>query len=164
MALEHDKHQSTLQINQTPVYPPFFHSVMEHERELLKNPLKLMDDGTYTFDIEDLKSKIDERTKLLLLCSPHNPVGRVWRREELEHILKISPYNTYRNHGLPPGPIRVASPNGIDAVLNYVQHKYIFMCAKETLNGEHNSAVSYAEHQANAKKYQKALDDRKIFK
>ena len=48
-----------------------------------------MDDGTYTFDIEDLKSKIDERTKLLLLCSPHNPVGRVWRREELEQILEV---------------------------------------------------------------------------
>jgi cystathionine beta-lyase len=76
-------------IVQTPVYPPFFHSVMEHERELLKNPLKLLDDGSYTFDIEDLKSKIDERTKLLLLCSPHNPVGRVWRRDELEQILEL---------------------------------------------------------------------------
>ncbi|MDO9266808.1 MAG: PatB family C-S lyase [Sulfurimonas sp.] len=76
-------------IVQTPVYPPFFHSVMEHERELLKNPLRLRDDGSYTFDIEDLKSKIDEKTKLLLLCSPHNPVGRVWRKEELEEILEL---------------------------------------------------------------------------
>ncbi len=73
-------------IVQTPVYPPFFHSVMEHEREVLKNPLKLMDDGTYACDIEDLKSKIDEKTKLLLLCSPHNPVGRVWKKEELEEL------------------------------------------------------------------------------
>lgn len=76
-------------IVQTPVYPPFFHSVMEHERELLKNPLKQREDGSYTFDIEDLKSKIDERTKLLLLCSPHNPVGRVWRRDELGEILEL---------------------------------------------------------------------------
>ncbi len=76
-------------IVQTPVYPPFFHSVMEHERELLKNPLKQREDGSYTFDIDDLKSKIDEKTKLLLLCSPHNPVGRVWRREELEEILEL---------------------------------------------------------------------------
>ncbi len=76
-------------IVQTPVYPPFFHSVMEHERELLKNPLKQIDSGSYTFDIEDLKSKIDERTKLLLLSSPHNPVGRVWRRDELEEILEV---------------------------------------------------------------------------
>ena len=76
-------------IVQTPVYPPFFHSVLEHDRELLKNPLKLGDDGKYSFDIDDLESKIDEKTKLLLLCSPHNPVGRVWRREELEEILEL---------------------------------------------------------------------------
>ncbi len=76
-------------IVQTPVYPPFFHSVMGHDRELLKNPLKQNTDGGYVFDIEDLKSKIDEKTKLLLLCSPHNPVGRVWRREELEEILEL---------------------------------------------------------------------------
>lgn len=76
-------------IVQTPVYAPFFYSVAEHEREVLKNPLKLRDDGSYTFDIDDLKSKIDERTKLLLLSSPHNPVGRVWRRDELEEILAL---------------------------------------------------------------------------
>jgi len=76
-------------IVQTPVYPPFFHSVLEHDRELLKNPLRLRDDGTYGFDIEDLRSKIDERTKLLLLSSPHNPVGRVWRRDELEELLEL---------------------------------------------------------------------------
>lgn len=70
-------------------YPPFFHSVAHSKRELLKNPLKLLACGNYTFDIEDLKSKIDEKTKLLLLCSPHNPVGRVWRREELEAILAL---------------------------------------------------------------------------
>ena len=86
------------------------------------------------------------------------------KRIRLQHILKISPYNTYRNHGLPPGPIRVVSPNAIDAVLNYTKHNYIFMCAKETLNGEHNFAVNYSEHQANAKKYQKALNELKIFK
>ncbi len=76
-------------IVQTPVYPPFFHSVLEHDRELLKNPLKQDTTGKYVFDIEDLKSKIDSKTKLLLLCSPHNPVGRVWRKEELEEILEV---------------------------------------------------------------------------
>ena len=53
-------------IVQTPVYPPFFHSVLDHGRELLKNPLRQREDGSYTFDIEDLKSKIDSKTKLLL--------------------------------------------------------------------------------------------------
>ena len=76
-------------IVQTPVYPPFFHSVTKAKRKVLKNSLKLRDDGTYTFDIEDLKSKIDSNTKLLLLCSPHNPVGRVWKKEELDEILAL---------------------------------------------------------------------------
>jgi cystathionine beta-lyase len=76
-------------IVQTPVYPPFFHSVIEHKRELVKNPLKQLENGKYVFDIEDLKSKIDKNTKLLLLCSPHNPVGRVWSREELKEILAV---------------------------------------------------------------------------
>ena len=76
-------------IVQTPVYSPFFHSVNHLGRKVVKNPLKQKEDGSYTFDIEDLVSKIDKNTKLLLLCSPHNPVGRVWRREELEQILKL---------------------------------------------------------------------------
>ncbi len=76
-------------IVQTPVYPPFFSSVINNDRKLIKNSLKLKDDGSYSFDIDDLKEKIDKDTKLLLLCSPHNPVGRVWRREELEEILKV---------------------------------------------------------------------------
>lgn len=76
-------------IVQTPIYPPFFKSVLKLERTLVKNPLKLDKDGMYSFDIEGLKSQINEKTKLLLLCSPHNPVGRVWRREELEEILKV---------------------------------------------------------------------------
>ncbi len=76
-------------IVQTPVYSPFFYSVMELDRKLVKNPLHLDTQGKYTFDIEDLKSKIDENTKLLLLCSPHNPVGRVWKKEELEQILEV---------------------------------------------------------------------------
>ena len=76
-------------IVQTPVYPPFFHCVRDAKRELVKNSLKLEDDGSYSFDIEDLKAKIDTDTKLLLLCSPHNPVGRVWRRDELMQILEV---------------------------------------------------------------------------
>ncbi|MDX9813615.1 MAG: PatB family C-S lyase [Sulfurimonadaceae bacterium] len=76
-------------IVQTPVYPQFFKSVTKSGRVVLQNSLKLQDDGTYTFDIEDLKSKIDSDTKLLLLSSPHNPVGRVWRQDELEQILEV---------------------------------------------------------------------------
>lgn len=76
-------------IVQTPVYPPFFKSVIHQNRKVLYNPLKREKSGDYRFDFEDLRSKIDEDTKLLLLCSPHNPVGRVWRREELQELADI---------------------------------------------------------------------------
>jgi cystathionine beta-lyase len=76
-------------IVQTPVYTPFFKSVQKLGRKVIKNPLSVSEDGKYLFDIEDFKSKIDENCKLLLLCSPHNPVGRVWKREELEAIAEV---------------------------------------------------------------------------
>ena len=73
-----------------------------------------------------------------------------------------SPYNTYRNVGLPPGPIKVASIQGIDAVLNRVNHDYLYMCAKEDFSGTHNFAKTYNEHLKNAAKYSKALNERGI--
>ena len=76
-------------IVQTPVYSPFFHSVSKLGREIVKNPLHCSEDGDYSFNIADLKSKINAKTKLLLLCSPHNPVGRVWKKEELLEILAL---------------------------------------------------------------------------
>ncbi|PHO10656.1 aminotransferase [Malaciobacter canalis] len=75
-------------IIQTPVYFPFFSVVKDNNRKLILNPLKNSDDY-YTMDFKDLENKITSKTKLLILCSPHNPVGRVWSKEELLKLAKI---------------------------------------------------------------------------
>ena len=75
-------------IVQTPVYPPLFKCVKTNNRKVVINELK-EENGYYTMDLKDLKSKITDKTKILCLCSPHNPVGRVWDKEELEELAEI---------------------------------------------------------------------------
>jgi UPF0755 protein len=84
-------------------------------------------------------------------------------RRILNSMLKTeSPYNTYTNVGLPPGPIKIASIASLEAVLNPASHKYLYMCAKEDFSGTHNFARTYSEHLKNASRYRKALNARNI--
>jgi cystathionine beta-lyase len=76
-------------IVQPPVYFPFFSAVTETGRKLILNPLKL-DSGRYTIDFDHLEQCAGQGAKLLMLCSPHNPVGRVWSEDELLKILEIA--------------------------------------------------------------------------
>ncbi len=75
-----------------------------------------------------------------------------------------SPYNTYKYAGLPPGPINMPEISSLDAVLNYESHSYIFMCAKEDFSGYHNFATNVRQHGIYARRYQQALNKRKIWK
>ncbi len=75
-----------------------------------------------------------------------------------------SPYNTYKHSGLPPGPIRIPSPKTIDAVLHYERHDYLYFCAKEDFSGEHHFAKTLKQHNAYARRYHRALNQRRIFK
>jgi len=84
------------------------------------------------------------------------------KRIMFEHLQVESPYNTYKHTGLPPGPIRVPSIKGINAVLNHDQHNYIYMCAKEDFSGRHNFASTLAEHAKNANRYRAELNRRQI--
>jgi cystathionine beta-lyase len=73
---------------QPPVYHNFKRQVLGTGRQLVENPLKIVN-GQYRMDFKDLEQKIDDRTKMIILCSPHNPVGRVWTRDELEKLADI---------------------------------------------------------------------------
>lgn len=74
---------------QPPVYHPFSRAILRNKRTLVENPLVLKD-GHYEMDLEDLEQKVlDEHVKLMILCNPHNPVGRVWAREELTALADI---------------------------------------------------------------------------
>tara|TARA_B100001559_G_scaffold258374_1_gene222844 strand:- start:107 stop:1057 length:951 start_codon:yes stop_codon:yes gene_type:complete len=86
------------------------------------------------------------------------------RRVLNKHKKIKSPYNTYIHKGLPPGPIRLTPKNYIDAVLNYEKHNYIFFCAKEDFSGYHSFATNLGDHNRNARKFQRALNERKIYR
>ena len=75
-------------IVQPPVYFPFFSAVKNHNRKLVLNQLAY-EKGRYSIDFKDLESKINSNTRMLILCNPHNPVGRAWKVEELEQLANI---------------------------------------------------------------------------
>ena len=74
-----------------------------------------------------------------------------------KHLQTVSPFNTYRNAGLPPAPICIPSVAAIDAVLTYEKSSYLYFCAKPEFDGTHNFAKTLSEHNANSRKYNEAL-------
>jgi cysteine-S-conjugate beta-lyase len=76
-------------IVQPPVYHPFYYAIENNGRRVVRNPLRF-DGRRYAMDLDDLRTRIDAPGRLLILCSPHNPVGRVWTREELEALGRIA--------------------------------------------------------------------------
>lgn len=81
-----------------------------------------------------------------------------------EHKTIPSPYNTYLNRGLPPGPINLPETNYLDAVLKAVDHNYLYMCAKPDFSGYHNFSRTYNQHLQNAKKYHQALNKQRVYR
>jgi UPF0755 protein len=81
-----------------------------------------------------------------------------------KHLEFDSPYNTYKNSGLPPGPICIPSISSIDAVLNHEKHSYLYLCAKDDFSGYHAFAKTLIQHNQNAAKYRAALNRNKIYR
>lgn len=106
----------------------------------LKKGMKLESDPTVIFAMKDFT------------------IQRVLNR----YLSVPSPYNTYANKGLPPGPIMMPSVNAVKAVLNFKPSNYIYMCAKEDFSGYHNFADNVKDHNINANKFRQALNERNI--
>ncbi len=86
-------------------------------------------------------------------------------RRVTNYMLAVdSPYNTYRRAGLPPGPINFPETLSIEAVLNAENHNYLYMCAKEDFSGYHNFARTLQQHNINAARYRRALNENKIWR
>jgi UPF0755 protein len=85
------------------------------------------------------------------------------RRVLNEHLVVDSPYNTYMHRGLPPGPVRCATKSGINAVLNAVDHDYLYFVARYDFSGYHHFSRNLQEHNNYANKYQAELDKMKIY-
>ncbi|SET33779.1 cystathione beta-lyase [Oceanobacillus limi] len=73
---------------QTPVYTPFYSVIENHNRQVVKNPL-VRNGNYYQIDFEDFERKLQQGVKAFILCSPHNPVGRVWKEEELVEMARL---------------------------------------------------------------------------
>lgn len=128
------------------------------EKETVKNDEKAVIAGVYM-------NRLDRGWRLqadptLIFALKDFSIKRVLN----EHKTIDSPYNTYKYGGLPPGPICIPSISSIDAVLNYDKNDYLFFCAKEDLSGYHSFAKTNRQHSRNARKYQEALNELKIFK
>ncbi len=90
-------------------------------------------------------------------------LGNFSLRRIYRNMLSVeSPYNTYLHAGLPPGPIRIASVQAIDAVLHHSIHPYLYMCANADFSGTHVFAKTYNEHLRNAHRYARTLNERGI--
>ena len=149
-----DRLAKAAQMQFTPVEVCTLASIIDEETA--SNAEKPMIAGMYLNRLrEGMPLQADPTVKFAL---KQFELKRIWQKQ----LSTDSPYNTYKNEGLPPGPIKIASIQGIDAVLNAVCHNYFYMCAKEDFSGTHNFAATYKEHLQNAARYTRALNERGI--
>ncbi|WP_295767201.1 endolytic transglycosylase MltG [uncultured Mucilaginibacter sp.] len=146
--------QQAAALNLTPIQVSILASIVD--AEALHDDEMPMIAGLY---LNRLKRGIKlEADPTVIYATGDFTIKRVLRR----YLSTPSPYNTYKVTGLPPGPIMMPSVNAVKAVLSPREHNYIYMCAKEDFKGYHNFASTVAEHMANARRFQKALDERGI--
>jgi UPF0755 protein len=146
-----DRIAKATELNLTPVQVITLASIVQ--KESAKKSERPTVAGVYLNRLkQDMPLQADP-TVIYALKLRDNDFDQVIKRVLYNDLFISSPYNTYQNTGLPPGPIAMPDIDAIDAVLNTEKHDYIYFCASVEKFGYHVFASSYAEHQKNAKKY-----------
>jgi UPF0755 protein len=151
-----DRLKKAEKIGLSPVEVSTLASIVDEET--IKNDEKARVAGVYMNRLKR-KIKLDADPTLKFALGDFS-IKRVLNK----HKRIDSPYNTYKYRGLPPGPIRQSSVSGLNAVLNYENHKYYYFCANPDFSGYHIFARTLREHNRNARKYQNELNRRRIMK
>ncbi len=150
------RRQKAAQIGLTPVQVSILASIVEKETN--QNDEKARMAGVYLNRLQ--KNWMLQADPTVVFAAGDFTIKRVLNiHKEID-----SPYNTYKNYGLPPGPICIPSIASIDGVLNREIHNYMFFCAKDDFSGYHAFAETHAQHNINANKYRQALDKENIKK
>ncbi len=142
-------------IGLTPQEVTILASIVESETNLGSEKARLA--GVY---MNRIKRGIPLQADPTLVFALGKDVRRVINTDKLID----SPFNTYKYKGLPPGPIRMPSIPGIEAVLDYEHHNYLYFCANADFSGSHVFAKTLREHNINAAKFQRALNQRRIYR
>ncbi|WP_396154732.1 endolytic transglycosylase MltG [Flavobacterium macrobrachii] len=138
-------------LNLTPVQVTTLASIVQ--KESAKKSERPIVAGVYLNRLAKEMPLQADPTVIYALKLRDNDFDQVIKRVLYNDLFIASPYNTYQNTGLPPGPIAMPDVDAIDAVLNAEKHDYIYFCASVEKFGYHVFAASYEDHQVNAKKY-----------
>lgn len=138
-------------LNLTPVQVTTLASIVQ--KESAKKSERPTVAGVYLNRLAKEMPLQADPTVIYALKLRDNDFNQVIKRVLYNDLFIASPYNTYQNTGLPPGPIAMPDVDAIDAVLNAEKHDYIYFCASVEKFGYHVFAATYEDHQVNAKKY-----------
>lgn len=139
------------ELNMTPVQVITLASIVH--KETVKKSERPTVAGVYLNRLKDGMKLQADPTVIYALKLRDNDFEQVIKRVLYNDLFIASPYNTYQNEGLPPGPIAMPDIDAIDAVLNAEKHNYLYFCASVERFGYHEFAATMAQHDVNAKKY-----------
>jgi UPF0755 protein len=138
-------------VNLTPVQVITLASIVH--KESVKKSERPTIAGVYLNRLKQGMPLQADPTVIYALKLRNNNFNQIIKRVLYNDLFINSPYNTYQNIGLPPGPIAMPDVDAVDAVLNAQKHNYIYFCASVEKFGYHVFASTYEQHQVNAKKY-----------